>query len=374
MFVVLKATSKTKDFFVLLRTERLIKCIEEMKISWLPIIEYKTDGFTGFKCSNFLTLGKLLKAHAMILIKLRKKNSKDDLSQTQQHAHQINDDCDSLPESPVLMMDLVIRMLISVYNSLSYLLFRNIDEKHALMTSFSIKRSLNDIDNVDKLVRKLGDKPIWHIKYNLLCLLNCPEDMMRFGPVGDRWEGSMEGEKCIQNVKKNFHGFRNGFLISLHENYNIDQTIHNIEKMSKSYNKSCEISTKKHDVFTYRHVSAFISSWRLHKPLVIYQYDDKISGTIKHCYVTKSMMIHPIDSIKFEQTQNFCHIFSVRVNSQLHIPIVCEYDDDQIHEALIGIPYTIYVPAENKTKKLYTFLAKNGTELTPDFTLELPVM
>ena len=25
--------------------------------------------------------------------------------------------------------------------------------------------------------------------------------------ISDRWEGSMEGEKCIQHVKRNFHGF-----------------------------------------------------------------------------------------------------------------------------------------------------------------------
>ena len=207
MFVVLKETSKTKDFFEYLKKERLIKRIDEMKVSWLPIIEYKSVGFTGFKCSNFLTLGKLLKAHAMILIKLQSRDTNHVLSGRQTNTNQKKDVHDFPPTTSMSMINLLVRMLISVYNSLSYLMFRKIDKHHVMMTSYSIKRSLNDIDNVDKLVRKSANKPIWHIKYNLLCLLNCPEDMMRYGPVSDRWEGSMEGEKCIQNVKKNFHGF-----------------------------------------------------------------------------------------------------------------------------------------------------------------------
>ena len=215
-----------------------------MKVSWLPIIEYKTEGFTGFKCSNFLTLGKLLKAHAMILIKLQSIDTNHVLPERQIITNSKDMGHDIQATTSISIIDLLVRMLISVYNSLSYIMFRKINKHHVMMTSYSIKRSLNDIDNVDRLFRKSPNKPIWHIKYNLLCLLNCPEDMMRYGPVSDRWEGSMEGEKCIQNVKKNFHGFRNGYLISLHENYNIDQTIHNIEKLSDSYNKSCTKKTQ----------------------------------------------------------------------------------------------------------------------------------
>lgn len=371
MFVVLKATSKRNEFFEYLKKEQLIKRLEDMKVPWMPIIEYKTEGFTGFKCSNFVTLGKLLKAHAMILMKLQTKDTNQTQIRVAKHVHETNDNSDTPQNTSQTMIDLVIRMLISVYNSLSYLMFRKIDEHHVMVTLFSIKRSLNDIDNVDKFVRKSKEKPIWHIKYNLLCLLNCPEDMRRFGPVGDRWEGSMEGEKCIQNIKRNFHGFRNGYLKSLHENYNIDQTIHNIEKMSDSSNKCYKTKKNTVDVYTYRHVSAFISSMRLHKPLIIYQYTDKICGTVKHCFILKSIMLHPIQSIEYVETKNFCHVFSVQVNSQLHNPILYKYEDDLIHEALIAIPYTI---SNNNTKKLYTFLARNGMELTPDFSLKLPVM
>ena len=206
MFLVLKETSKTKDFFEYLEKERLIKRIDEMKVSWLPIIEYKTDGFTGFKCSNYLTLGKLLKAHAMILIKLQSRGT-DHVSSGKKFNIKEKDANDFLPSTSMTKIMLVVRMLISVYNSLSYLMFRKIDKHHVIMTSYSIKRSLNDINNVDRLVQKSPNKTIWYVKYNLLCLLNCPEDMMRYGPVSDRWEGSMEGEKCIQNVKKIFMDF-----------------------------------------------------------------------------------------------------------------------------------------------------------------------
>ena len=48
------------------------------------------------------------------------------------------------------------------------------------------------------ILRANQRSPIWYVKYNLLCLLNCIENMKEFGPTKDRWEGSMEGEKCIQ--------------------------------------------------------------------------------------------------------------------------------------------------------------------------------
>ena len=129
----------------------------------------------------------------MILIKLQTKDTNQTQRRVLKHMHETNDDSDTPQNTSLLMIDLLIHMLISVYNSLSYLMFRKINRHHAPWWLYFPLSILNDIDNVDKLVCKSAEKPIWHIKDNLLCLLNFLEDMMRFGPVlvtdgKDQWK------------------------------------------------------------------------------------------------------------------------------------------------------------------------------------------
>ena len=63
-----------------------------------------------------------------------------------------------------------------------------------------MKKLLNDIEAIDKILRTEKDKPVWTTKYNLLCLLNCKEDMLRYGPARRRWEGDGSGEKIFREL------------------------------------------------------------------------------------------------------------------------------------------------------------------------------
>ena len=52
--------------------KKLINHIDSMEVTYLPIIPYESEAFTGFKCSIFLSIGRLLKVHTLILSKIKK--------------------------------------------------------------------------------------------------------------------------------------------------------------------------------------------------------------------------------------------------------------------------------------------------------------
>ena len=90
------------------------------------------------------------------------------------------------------------RMYASTNNALSHLMTKFSNDTHAEVTYQHVKRFLNDVEHVDSQLRESKEKPVWVQKYNLLCLLNCKEDMLRYGPPRCRWEGDSSGEKTYR--------------------------------------------------------------------------------------------------------------------------------------------------------------------------------
>ena len=104
-----------------------------------------------------------------------------------------SDDCPSVTKRKnVSIIDLQ-RMYASTNNALSHLMTFFSNDSHAELTYLHVKRLLNDIEHVDSQIRTSTEKPVWAQKYNLLCLLNCKEDMIRYGPPRCRWEGDASG-------------------------------------------------------------------------------------------------------------------------------------------------------------------------------------
>ena len=70
-------------------------------------------------------------------------------------------------------------MYASTYNALSHLMVGSTCDAHAEKTYIYVKKLLNDIESVDSMLRTEHEKPIWATKYNLICLINCKEYMVR---------------------------------------------------------------------------------------------------------------------------------------------------------------------------------------------------
>ena len=90
--------------------------------------------------------------------------------------------------------------------------------------------------------------------------------MEEFGPTKYRWEGSMEGEKCIQYLKKYFTGYTKRYQIHLHKKYNLRQSIHNLKRINnigleKNINKESKLYV------TYKNILEITSSIMRHRPL-----------------------------------------------------------------------------------------------------------
>ena len=105
-----------------------------------------------------------------------------------------------IKKSKSVSLCLVQRMYVSTYNALSHLFAGSTCNTHAEKSYIYVKKLLNDIEAVDKILRTENYKPVWTTKYNLLCLLNCKEDMLRFGPARSRWEGDGSGEKIFRKL------------------------------------------------------------------------------------------------------------------------------------------------------------------------------
>lgn len=72
------------------------------------------------------------------------------------------------------------------------------NQANRLIRIFLTKVYDYDQNTAKHLKRK---SPMWKSAYNFLCLLNLPEQIKNLGPVRNRWEGSIRGERFIQQVK-----------------------------------------------------------------------------------------------------------------------------------------------------------------------------
>ena len=78
------------------------------------------------------------------------------------------------------------------------------------VSSCLIRIFLMAVYDMDELMavpmeRKL---PMWLSQYNFLCLLNLPEQIKMLGPVRNRWEGGVRGERFLQKAKPNVRSTR----------------------------------------------------------------------------------------------------------------------------------------------------------------------
>jgi len=83
---------------------------------------------------------------------------------------------------------------------------QSITQEVILQTKYYIKRFLSSYHDVDQKLLKEGDKPGWLLSYNFMSLLNIPQLMECYGPMGNLWEGGYNGERLSQELKHRLRG------------------------------------------------------------------------------------------------------------------------------------------------------------------------
>ena len=142
-------------------------------------------------------------------LKLRELDTEGDAVELPARVHRYMSStvCPAIGKSRCASIQALQRMYASTNNALSHLMADYSNDTHASVCYLHVKRLLNDIEAVDQVVRSKEEKPVWHQKYNLLCLLNCKEDMQRYGPARGRWEGDVSGEKIFISLNMGLRAF-----------------------------------------------------------------------------------------------------------------------------------------------------------------------
>ena len=111
-------------------------------------------------------------------------------------------------------VDKVMNVIKSLHSMICYIMSPTINENIINEIDRHIKLFLSFIEILDLELREerehenKKDPHIWITSYNFVCLLNLPQQIARFGPVNNYWEGGGLGEKYIQVGKKHFRNLR----------------------------------------------------------------------------------------------------------------------------------------------------------------------
>ena len=180
--------------------------------------------------------------------------------------------------------------------------------------------------------------------------------MEEYGPTKDRWEGSMEGEKCIQYLKKYFTGYRKKYQVLLHQKYNLKQSIENLKQIN---NIDSKISTLKRNKLyvTYKNVLEITSSIMRHRPISLIKFVNNIGTTETSLgFVTKGNRVYAVRGCSYTKTENYAVLFCVNNFSTLDDFSTFDLSETDIEDYLIGIPYN--VSDADDIKLYYFFLRK----------------
>ena len=396
LILFLKRKSCYYNYFKMIAQDKTIHSLHSMKLSWLKVLPFSSEKFAGYACENYIHFAYLFKFIGMSLLKIKVSKPFDfpTTSQTKWTA-EINrkwlsirglntkGNAKSLRDRVATYMDTeqpievekihqvkvedIIRMLVSCNICIHLLLTESTSKKIIERAHLCLLRALNEIHYVDQFIRANQKNPIWYVKYNLLCLLNCIENMEEYGPTKDRWEGSMEGEKCIQYLKKYFTGYHKKYQVLLHEKYNLRQSIENLKQLNNIESKMSTMNKNKLYV-TYKNVLEITSSIMRHRPLSLIKFVNNIGTTQTSIgFVTKGNRIYAISECSYNKTENYAVLFYVKNFSTMDEFSTFDLSENDIEDYLIGIPYNV---PNTEDKKLYYFVSKAGKELQHDMKLD----
>lgn len=211
-------------------TTGILGIIKKMNIEWCKVLEYPTTDTTGgWVSENFLGIARLGNWFYSLIeyLPFPEKYTEPTIEINKWTKQQ----CEKWLQVRGLSkagngMDLKKQIIeYKNNNNSTEILKKNIINKYDILdlvysTCLLIKKlmskntSINDInhveavirmflityDKVDKLVND-SNVPAWIKQYNMLCLLNLPNMMKKYGSIRNLWEGGLDGESYLKMVK-----------------------------------------------------------------------------------------------------------------------------------------------------------------------------
>ena len=380
-FRALKDEHKLESYLRLLTRSKQMEEIEIMNLKWFPLMKIVNEKFPGMGSENHIAVGRYIKlmglnlknvvtTHPMIFppestqknwnkkfnfewLKVRDLDTEGDATilRNRVESYMKSNDCPPIKKKKSVTIEALQRMYASTYNALSHLMAGSTCDTHAEKSYIYVKKLLNDIEAVDSMLRTENEKPIWTTKYNLICLLNCKEDMMRYGPSRRRWEGDGGGEKNIQGIKSEFKGFNTSWEKNTHTYYFRKKTMSKLERnVTDSKNKvSSKRLSEKSVLHIYASATEASSTFLLGKPLMMVRLTSNEFGVLH-----TGSKFWKLTELKFKHVMSYVCLFELKLLSTTQIDT--DISENMIKNVCIAIPF----------EGLYAILDMEWRELDSD--------
>jgi hypothetical protein len=214
--------------------EGKLERVRSLNIEWCKILEYpQTDATGGWVSENFAAMARLgvYFYSYLLLLPIADKYSDPTTHHTTWNKSQnerwlqmrdikkdgtalelkkrIANYFDTNTVPPVIEIDNIgVQDIMSLVKSTCYmikvLMSVQTTSKDIPTIEAVIRMFLIHYDNVDSIFVKENKRgPSWVNSYNMLCLLNLPSMLRRYGHIRNVWEGGKEGEAYLRQVKAN---------------------------------------------------------------------------------------------------------------------------------------------------------------------------
>jgi hypothetical protein len=216
--------------FMRLAQDRLTP-LGKLRLSWLKILPYKGDRLGGWVSENYVGFARISQWFYLILNDLKEDEDpyKDpgtpqqgwkaaenrawlkarglcyqglakDLKERVAEYISKDDIPPILPGPRVTMEDLHL-LIQSMYEMVKSIMVFEVNDVIIRNADFRIKRFLTLLVDCDRKINPDAKVPFWISSYTYPCLLNLPDNMRRYGPLKNLWEGSARGEGGIREFK-----------------------------------------------------------------------------------------------------------------------------------------------------------------------------
>lgn len=210
--------------------------IEKFHLSWCKVNQYKGDKLGGWISENYMAHSRLFAWYYSCLHVLAEDtpyeppdkprgrwNMLENKAWLRSRNLPVNGNAEelkervtsnfNLPEAPPTGAPLthVVDVVLTFWSMVSHLM--GMKEGNTLTANVSarlIRVFLTAVYDLDELMAVPMDRkiPMWLSQYNFLCLLNLPEQIEKLGPIRNRWDGSIRGERFLQKAKPNVRSTR----------------------------------------------------------------------------------------------------------------------------------------------------------------------
>jgi hypothetical protein len=288
--------------------EQLTLKIEKKHLSWCRVSAYRGKKLGGWFSDAYLGFARLLPWMYSILLSdefktappyeaptkpqknwtraensswlgahgLSRNGKAKDLSQRVQHHMRLGT---AVPEAASDgAEDEILLVMVSLWTMISFIMGMVESSNTAENVSARLIRIfLTHFYDFDRKMRPVGldKKPAWLSHYNFMSLLNLPSQIADLGPVRNRWEGGIRGERFIQRVKPqiksvNLKNFPKNLLTNLLRQRELLLLKSSGEELEESDDDDLDDGDEEVDftaVTKYPSIAALIVEWTKKQPL-----------------------------------------------------------------------------------------------------------